>query len=231
MNPLILIDGLIRQSEMLSRTATLRQVLWNFSRFEDHRRITLQQNPHFYVNLPTSVDTYRGNFKALPVEALQLKPNATFYIVADGPSRVFLEAGHESRIFGNVFLLKDVIIFKSLSYIPLFTYLAFDMSLDVHGVLEGESVVEESIRGMLISWHSEGPFEFPGSIPLARAHHHHLPPIMVTSHFKYEDWRDLIRRKLSIGDNNFNIYSGRSPRLSTRKQVRYDGPCLDPFYN
>ena len=128
MNPVILVDGLIRQSEMLSRTATLREVLWNFSRFEDHRRITLQQNPHFYVNLPTSVDAYRGHFRALPVEALRLKPNATFYIIADGPSRIFLEAGHESRIFGNVFLLKDAIIFKSLSHVPLLTYLAFDMS-------------------------------------------------------------------------------------------------------
>ena len=118
MNLLIVIDRLIRQSEMLSRTTTLRQVLWNFSRFEDNRRIDLQQNPHFYVNLPTSVDAYRGDFKALPVETLQLKPNATFYIVTDGPGRIFLEAEQESRIFSNVFLLKDAIIFKSLFNIP-----------------------------------------------------------------------------------------------------------------
>lgn len=214
---------------MLNRTATLRQVLWNFSRFEDHRRITLQQNPHFYVNLPTSADEYRGSFRALPVETLHLKPDATFYVVADGPDRIFLEAGQESRIFGNVFLLEDAIIFKSTSNIPFFTQLAFDMSQDVHGVLEGESVIEESIRGMPISWHGEGPFVFPGSIPLTRAHHHDLPPIVVTDRCKCEDWRDLIRRKLSIGDNNFHIYSERSPQLSAQKQVRCDGPCLNTF--
>jgi hypothetical protein len=225
---------------MLSQTALLRQVLWNFNRFEDSRRITLQDNPHFYVNLPTAVDAYTGDFEARPVENLQLKPNATFYVLLDKPSRIFLEAGQDSRIFSNVFMLQDVMIFKGLSNILFFTCPASDMSSDIHGVLEGESVVEESIKGMPVLWHGEGPFGFPGSCTVTRALHNHLPPIMVTSHWRWEDWRDIMRRKLNVGDNNFQIYPGQLSLLSIPKSVRCDDlfssmPCeyagtgLPPF--
>ena len=189
MSPVPMIDCHIRKPEMLSQTAVFRQVLWNFSRLEGSRRITLQQNPHFYVNLPTSVDAYRGDFKALPVENLQLKPNATFYVLVDKPSRIFLEAEQDSRIFSNVFVLKDVMIFKGLPDLSFFISPAFHMSPDIHGVLEGESVVEESIRGMQVLWHGEGPFGFPGPCTETRAHYSHLPPIMATSHWNCQDWR------------------------------------------
>jgi hypothetical protein len=225
---------------MLSQTALLRHVLWNFSRFEDNRRITLQDNPHFYVNLPTAVDAYTGDFKARPVENLQLKPNATFYVLLDKPSRIFLEAGQDSRIFTNVFVLQDVMIFKGLSNILSFICSASDMSSDIHGVLEGESVVEESIKGMPVLWHGEGPFGCRSSCTVTRALHNHLPPIIVTSHWRWEDWRDIMRRKLNIGDNNFQIDPGQLPLSSVPELVRfyelfsnmsceYTGTGLPPF--
>jgi hypothetical protein len=44
--------------------------------------------------------------------------NSTVYVLIDRPSRVFLETEQETRIFGNVYMLKDVMIFKGSSDIP-----------------------------------------------------------------------------------------------------------------
>jgi hypothetical protein len=100
---------------MLSPTAGIEEVLWNFAQLEDDTRITLQDNPHFYLDLPTSSDAYTGRFKARPLENLKLRPNATVYVLVDQPRRVFLETRQEMWMFGNVFVLKNVIIFKGLS--------------------------------------------------------------------------------------------------------------------
>jgi hypothetical protein len=112
---LIAPDDLIRMLEVLRRAARLDEVLWNFSRFDDKRRITLQDNPHFYLELPTSADAYTREFRTLPVQDMQLISNSTVYVLVDRPSRVFLETEQETRIFGNVYMLKDVMIFKGSS--------------------------------------------------------------------------------------------------------------------
>jgi hypothetical protein len=104
--------------EVLRRAAELDEVLWNFSRFNDNRRITLQDNPHFYLELPASVDAYTSEFRTLPVQDMQLISNSTIYVLVDRPSRVFLETEEETRIFGNVYMLKDVMIFKGSSSVP-----------------------------------------------------------------------------------------------------------------
>lgn len=99
---------------MLSHTAGLDEVLWNFTQFEDERRITLHDNPHFYSDLPTSFDAYTAQFKALPIGNFAPEPNATIYVLVDQRRRVFLETRHETRICGNVFVLNDVMIFKGM---------------------------------------------------------------------------------------------------------------------
>jgi hypothetical protein len=105
-------------SEQLTWMASIREVLWNFAHLEDSNRITLSDNPHFYLKLPTSIEEYGGKFRAFPTEPLPLGPNATFYVLIDQPRRVFLETDNVSRVFGNVFGLKNVMIFKGLSNIP-----------------------------------------------------------------------------------------------------------------
>ena len=109
-------------SELLSHTASFQEVLWNFAHLVNSKRITLSDNPHFYLELPTSIDEYGGEFKAFPAEMLPLKRNATIYVLIDQPKLVFLETKHVSRVFGNVFRVKDVLIFKGLSNIPFYPY-------------------------------------------------------------------------------------------------------------
>ena len=103
---------------MLRYGAGFEEVLWNFAHLEDNRRISLHDNPHFYAYLPTSSDEYTAQFRAQPMEKFRLKPNATIYILVDQPRRTFLKTRQGTRIFSNVFMLNNVMIFKGLSNVP-----------------------------------------------------------------------------------------------------------------
>ena len=109
-------------SELLSHAASFQEVLWNFAHLENTKRITLSDNPHFYLKLPTLIDEYGGGFKAFPAEMLPLKHNTTIYVLIDQPKLVLLETEHVSRVFGNVFRVKDIMIFKGLSNISFYFY-------------------------------------------------------------------------------------------------------------
>ena len=210
--------------ETLSHTAGFEEVLWNFAHFEDERRVTLQDNPHFYSELPTSLDAYTPQFKALPVDRFELKPNATIYVVADQRRRVFLETRYETRIFGNVFTLKDTMIFKGSSNVLSIPRGAFNISLDIHGTLEGESMVAESIRGIPNMWRCEKFFVVPDSS--TSAYDFSLWPIVTanpTAKRTSQDRIDLIRSALGSGDNDLHIYAGQlPPSWTTRELVRHD---------
>jgi hypothetical protein len=104
---------LIHILERLHPNMDISEALWNFNRLDDNRRIALRQNPHFYLKLPTSSDACRGSFEVRPLESFRhVKPYEIIYVLVDGPSRVFLETEQGTRIFGNVFELKGVMVFK-----------------------------------------------------------------------------------------------------------------------
>ena len=210
--------------ELLSRTAGFEEVVWNLAHFEDRGCITLQDNPHFYSELPTSLDAYTPQFKASPVDNSELKPNATIYVLVDQRRRVFLETRRETPNFGNIFTPQDAVIFKGSSNVLSIPCGALNISLDIHGALEGGSVVAESIKGISTLWHSEKFFVVPhsstsaydfSSLPIVTAN----PTTKRTS----QDRICLIRNTLGSGDKDFHIYAGQLlPLWSTRKMVRYD---------
>jgi hypothetical protein len=111
---IVSLDILIYAPEMLSAKPSLSEILWNFSRYKDRARITLQQNPHFYSSLPADESTYTPMFKLYPLEDLGavLKPYDTVYVLVDRPGRIFIETGVERRGFGNVWMLNGTLIFK-----------------------------------------------------------------------------------------------------------------------
>lgn len=98
-------------TEVLSPKSTLQEILWNFSRFQDKRRLTLKQNPHFYkhLNLPPLREAYSGDFQTEPIDSFQ---DAKICVLTDGPGRVFLETDQNSRAFGNVWEPNGAMIFK-----------------------------------------------------------------------------------------------------------------------
>ncbi|KAH9018838.1 hypothetical protein EDB84DRAFT_636918 [Lactarius hengduanensis] len=189
--------------QMLSTKPPLSEILWNFSRYKDRARITLEQNPHFYSSLPVDESAYTPIFKRHPLGdlSLALKPHDTVYVLVDRPGHMFLETEGGSRRFGNVWMLNGTLIFK-----------------DSSGVLEGEQFV----RGTSISgkWRCyEEPKVFPECECPPRLNHSHLRPIITTpsvdpaSGMPFDDWAILSHP--SSHSINIQIYSTHGRREST----------------
>jgi hypothetical protein len=97
---------------MLSKTSGLEEVLWNFSHLRDERRLTLEQNPHFYELLPTSPEEYGGEFRRDPIETFDHDKISVLTDRFGSGGRVFLEVDKERRAFGNVWVPKHAMVFK-----------------------------------------------------------------------------------------------------------------------
>jgi hypothetical protein len=111
--------------EVLSQSSNVAEILWNFSRFKDGRRLTLKNSPHFYEKLPTSAEIYGGLFLSDPTDPNEIFHHDKISILTDNSGltgRVFLEAAKKERIFGNVWVLDEAIIFKG-SYLSVFLFL------------------------------------------------------------------------------------------------------------
>jgi hypothetical protein len=211
---------------MLSPHSVLSEVLWIFSRVEDkHKRLVVEQNPHFYKVLPTSPKAYGGELRTDPIETFQ---HEKISVLIDSPAhsgRVFLETRGRVRVFGNVWVPNEVIIFKgsciSISYFFSLSY----TFLDVNGKLEGESVVGAAIQGIPNLWSIE---EFPLSLAsqLALSPNWKSPSFIVTATqitsaagILIRDWREPIRRMSQSRDVNIRITdkppSGSSSSVGT----------------
>ncbi|KAF8264411.1 hypothetical protein EI94DRAFT_497408 [Lactarius quietus] len=113
-------------SQELSADPSFPEILWNFGRYKDRARVTLEQNPHFYLRCPADERTYTPKFRRCPLQdpSGALEHNGTVYVLFDQPGRVFLTTEHKPRIFCNVWSLNGFLIFRDRS-----------------GVLEGEQLV------------------------------------------------------------------------------------------
>lgn len=102
--------------EALCRSSNLNEVLWNFGRFKDKRRLTLKQNPHFYDVLP---EKYGSNFRTDPIETFQRERISVLTDNSGQAGRVYIQVAKKTRVFGNVWALKDAFIFKGLSFLSI----------------------------------------------------------------------------------------------------------------
>ena len=105
-----------------SGPSVLPEILWNFSHFEDDKRLRLAQNPHFYRDLPRSPTAYGGTFSSQPTEVYE----GTIHVLTNnlvpklGDSRrVFLELDGERRAFDNFWDTNDTLIFKGWDLMSL----------------------------------------------------------------------------------------------------------------
>ncbi|KAF8271176.1 hypothetical protein EI94DRAFT_1721043 [Lactarius quietus] len=169
-------------SQELSASLCLPEILWNFSRYEGRARVTLEQNPHFYLRCPADENAYSATFQRYPLQGLSgaLEDNGTVYVLFDRPGRVFLTNGHNPGIYGNVWLLNGSLIFRDRS-----------------GVLEGEQLVRSpEMRYNL--WYCEEPIVHQDSEPRSRLNRRCLPPIVTiptdcSAEGTFEDWTILSR--------------------------------------
>jgi len=105
---------LIRVPEEINNDSKLREILWNFSRFDPERRLILSQNPHFYNHLPTSPNANWSEFDSNATEGnWHTNHTQPIYVLRNTPGRVFLELGRHPRAFDNVWNTNETLIFKS----------------------------------------------------------------------------------------------------------------------
>ena len=106
---------LIPAPERLSYSPSIQEILWNFSRFKDEkRRLTLRENPHFYTELPTSLEAYGDSFKIYPTEEFRYTNTGKFYVLTNKPELVYIMTDQVLQSFGNFWFQMDAIIFKGL---------------------------------------------------------------------------------------------------------------------
>ena len=121
--------------EVLSNRPSLQEILWNFSRFKDQkRRLTLEDNPHFYSELPTSLEAYTDGLEIDPTEDFWHADE--FYVLTDKPEPLSIVTDRGSQTFGNFWRPQRAIIFKGLSVLffisPLFL-MSFQTSVEDYG--------------------------------------------------------------------------------------------------
>ena len=105
---------LIPVPEELNNDPKLEEILWNFTRFDSERRLTLSRNPHFYIHLPTSSNVKWNEFKTTPTRENWHTPDTKpIRVLANTPGRVFLELCRNPRAFDNVWIANGTLIFKS----------------------------------------------------------------------------------------------------------------------
>ena len=112
--------------EALCDSSDLPEILWYFSHFPNESRLVLAQNPHFYVDLPTSPAKYVRRFSRQPIEIY----HGMIDVLINNHHRVFLECSPEPRIFDGVWAINGILIFKGLCAVFLFSHrlIAFQMS-------------------------------------------------------------------------------------------------------
>jgi hypothetical protein len=163
--------SLIPVLEALISTSGLPNILWYFSHFEDERRLTLAQNPHFYEGPPTFPTTYGPACRTRPTEGYQ---GTIYYVLTNNERRVFLELGQNQRTFDNVWRTNNTLIFKgSCAAFLFFALTDIFIFTDVIGRLEGEAIVGQSIPPLPLFWsrmeHPEFELEAVGEIEDWRA--------------------------------------------------------------
>jgi len=192
---------LIPVPEELKNDSKLEEILWNFSRFDPERRLTLSQNPHFYNDLPTSSN---ANWKEFNAEATQENwhtyPTKPICVLTNTPGRVFLELCRNPRAFDNVWNANGTLVFKSKCLACRFVFY-FDIFSGVCGKLECEGgIVRTSIQHNLCSWcHVEHLASEPGTA-VVRPNQSSSSNICVS----VEKWIHGLREAL-LSQNNPNV--------------------------
>ncbi|KAH9979611.1 hypothetical protein BGW80DRAFT_1455296 [Lactifluus volemus] len=107
---LLLTESPLWSIVLIVGSATSQEVLWNFSRFKDKRRVSLKHNPHFYKDLPRSPEAYGTRFQADSIHDFEDVDKV--YVLTDTTRRVYLETPQKTRSFGNFWVLNGTILFK-----------------------------------------------------------------------------------------------------------------------
>ena len=107
----------------------MHDILWNFNRYrpDSGKRVTLEQNPHFYeheVHERFHIRSLNAHQDRIIVDPIDNHQNANIVdVLTNRPSRIFLEFGEKSRAFDNVWQTNGILVFKSqCEGFPIFSF-------------------------------------------------------------------------------------------------------------
>lgn len=106
---------------MLDPHSGVSEALWIFNClacFENKQNhLPLKKNPHFYRRLPTSPEKFGAEFRMEPIQNFQNGMTSVQVLVdnSDHAGKVFLDVTGHLRIFCNVWIMNDAIIFQGFN--------------------------------------------------------------------------------------------------------------------
>ena len=95
-----------------------------FSRLPEGQRVTLKQNPHFYLSkdLPDRPSAYDGDFVLKPLNNLKPENDLEVLVLSDRTSQIYFDYDKFSKTYGNIWrphktiILKGITIYLALSH-------------------------------------------------------------------------------------------------------------------
>ena len=97
--------------EVLGKNPSLQEILWNFCCIEDKKkRLTLEENPHFYAELPALLEAHADSVKINPTE--DFRHADKFYVLTDKELIHIMTDYKILHSFGNLWRSENTIILK-----------------------------------------------------------------------------------------------------------------------
>jgi len=92
----------------------IAELLWTFSRLPEDQRISLKQNPQFYLSrdLSDQVSVYDDQFKLEPLKDLRPEKDSVVLVLLDRAGQIFVDYQKFSKTYGNIWRPYNTIILK-----------------------------------------------------------------------------------------------------------------------
>ena len=106
-------DGIIGE---LGPEVNVSELLWTFSRLPEDQRVTLKQNPHFYLSRDLSERplAYDDNFVLKPLKDLKPEKDLVVLILSDRTGQIYFDYEKFSKTYGNIWKPHNTIILKGI---------------------------------------------------------------------------------------------------------------------
>ena len=95
---------------------TVSELLWTFSRLPEDQRVTLKQNPHFYLSRDLSDRplAYDDDFILKPLKELKPEKDLVVLVLSDRTGQIYFDYNKFSKTYGNIWKLHNAIILKGI---------------------------------------------------------------------------------------------------------------------
>ena len=194
-------------SDVLGDSPSIQEILWNFCCIKDKmKRLTLKENPHFYVKLPTLLKEHGDGVDISPTE--DFRHADEYFVLTDKQELVHIMTGNKIlHSFGNLWRSENGIILKGSS-IFFFVFPVSDLLTDICGRLRGEGIIKASLRGTYGEFYVKR-LPMSAGVPRAfRTLNNRGLQLIITALYPWTSWEHFIDRPpTNNNDSSVNFYS------------------------